>query len=315
MAEHYDLLIRHGTCVLPWAQEAIDVGARNGRIVALGVDGTATAATVIDARGLHVLPGLIDPHVHFRDPGDKSVESIPTGSLGAVLGVRGSEARVGLPAPSLSDSLRATVGTFLAIAAGPHRLVGVVTEVDGNADRDDSRFGAIARVDLMGEIKQDAGAEHFVRGVSAYPAIGDSARIINPSGRSAKPAPGAAARLIRFQNRSSRALAASRPPSISPEASSAALTAPALTPLIASNAISGSSSSRSSAPHVKAPNDPPPCRASDSRRGGHAGAAAARPRRSRVRSKKRIAPFGSAMKIGIRIVRRNMKAARPTAEA
>jgi DNA helicase HerA-like ATPase len=99
-------------------------------------------------------------------------------SLGAVLGVRGSEARVGLPAPSLSDSLRATVGTFLAIAAGPHRLVGVVTEVDGNADRDDSRFGAIARVDLMGEIKQDAGAEHFVRGVSAYPAIGDSARII-----------------------------------------------------------------------------------------------------------------------------------------
>ena len=37
-------------------------------------------------------------------------------SLGAVLGVRGSEARVGLPAPSLSDSLRATVGTFLAIA-------------------------------------------------------------------------------------------------------------------------------------------------------------------------------------------------------
>jgi len=86
-------------------------------------------------------------------------------SLGAVLGVRGSEARVGLPAPALSDLQRATVGTFLAIAAGPHRLVGVVTEVDGNADRGDPRFGAIARVDLMGEIKQDHGVEHFVRGV------------------------------------------------------------------------------------------------------------------------------------------------------
>jgi dihydroorotase len=86
MAEHYDLLIRGGTCVLPWGQEAIDVGARNGRIIALGVPGSATADTVFDARGLHVLPGLIDPHVHFRDPGDKSVESIPTGSLGAVLG-------------------------------------------------------------------------------------------------------------------------------------------------------------------------------------------------------------------------------------
>src|SRR5262249_31762594 len=86
MAEHYDLLIRGGICVLPWGQEAIDVGARDGRIIALAASAAATAETVIDARGLHVLPGLIDPHVHFRDPGDKSVESIPTGSLGAVLG-------------------------------------------------------------------------------------------------------------------------------------------------------------------------------------------------------------------------------------
>jgi DNA helicase HerA-like ATPase len=107
---------------------------------------------------------------------DFSPPSPVESSLGAVLGVRGSEARVGLPAPALSDSLRATVGTFLAVAAGPHRLIGVVTEVD--ADRGDPRFGAVARVDLMGEIKQLDGVEHFVRGVSAYPAIGDRARII-----------------------------------------------------------------------------------------------------------------------------------------
>ena len=37
-------------------------------------------------RGLHVLPGLIDPHVHLRDPGDKAVETIPTGTRAAVLG-------------------------------------------------------------------------------------------------------------------------------------------------------------------------------------------------------------------------------------
>ena len=86
MPAHYDLLIRNGTCVLPWGQEATDVGVRNGRIVALGVAGGATAAQVIDARGLHVLPGLIDSHVHLRDPGDKTVESIPTGTKGAVLG-------------------------------------------------------------------------------------------------------------------------------------------------------------------------------------------------------------------------------------
>ena len=76
-----------------------------------------------------------------------------TESLGTVLGVRGSEARVGLPAPSLSEALRATVGTFLAIAAGAHRLIGVVTEVDSNSDNHGARFGAVARVDLMGEIK------------------------------------------------------------------------------------------------------------------------------------------------------------------
>ncbi len=102
----------------------------------------------------------------------------PESSLGAVLGVKGSEARVGLPAPSLSESLRATVGTFLAIAAGSHRLVGVVTEVDSNVDPAQPRFGAVARVDLMGEIKNGDGDERFVRGVSAYPAIGDRARII-----------------------------------------------------------------------------------------------------------------------------------------
>ncbi len=83
---HYDLLIRNGTCVLPWGLEAADVGVREGRIAALGVAAPATANETIDAAGLHVLPGLIDPHVHLRDPGDAAVESIPTGTRAAVLG-------------------------------------------------------------------------------------------------------------------------------------------------------------------------------------------------------------------------------------
>lgn len=86
MPAHYDLLIRRGTCVLPWGMETTDVGVRNGRIAALGVPSDATAEQTIDAHGLHVLPGLIDPHVHLRDPGDKAVESIPTGTKAAVLG-------------------------------------------------------------------------------------------------------------------------------------------------------------------------------------------------------------------------------------
>ncbi|MFL5253100.1 MAG: dihydroorotase, partial [Rhodopila sp.] len=86
MPAHYDLLIRNGTCVLPWGMEATDVGVRDGHIVALGVGPDVTAEKTLDATGLHVLPGLIDPHVHLRDPGNKAVESIPTGTKAAVLG-------------------------------------------------------------------------------------------------------------------------------------------------------------------------------------------------------------------------------------
>jgi dihydroorotase len=83
---HFDLVIRGGTCVLPWGMEQTSVGVRHGRIAALGVGADATADETIDATGLHVLPGLIDPHVHLRDPGDASIESIPTGTRAAILG-------------------------------------------------------------------------------------------------------------------------------------------------------------------------------------------------------------------------------------
>src|SRR5271166_1902507 len=86
MPARYDLLIRNGSCVLPRGAEDTDVGVRDGHIVALGVGADATADQTFDATGLHVLPGLIDPHVHLRDPGNKAVETIPTGTKGAVLG-------------------------------------------------------------------------------------------------------------------------------------------------------------------------------------------------------------------------------------
>ena len=47
-APHYELIIRNGTCVLPWGAEATDVGVRHGHIIALGVPGHATADQVID---------------------------------------------------------------------------------------------------------------------------------------------------------------------------------------------------------------------------------------------------------------------------
>jgi len=86
MAEHYDLIIRGGTAVLPWGEAAADIGARAGRIVLLSEPASATADTVIDARGLKVLPGLIDAHVHLPEPGSEAVETIATGTKAAALG-------------------------------------------------------------------------------------------------------------------------------------------------------------------------------------------------------------------------------------
>lgn len=82
----YDLILRGGTLVLPWGETRADVAVRKGRIATIGDLRTAEAAEVIDCAGLHVMPGLTDPHVHLRDPGDPSVETLGTGTKGAVLG-------------------------------------------------------------------------------------------------------------------------------------------------------------------------------------------------------------------------------------
>ena len=101
---HYDLLIRNGTCVLPWGQVPSTIGVINGRIATLHAEAADTAETVFDATHLHVLPGLIDPHVHLRDPGDASVESIPTGTRAAVLGGLATVFDMPNTSPAITDA-------------------------------------------------------------------------------------------------------------------------------------------------------------------------------------------------------------------
>lgn len=101
---HYDLILRGGQAVLPWGIEPLDIGVRDGRIAAMGALGKDEATQVIDCTHLHVLPGLIDAHVHLREPGDPAVETIATGTKAAVLG--GLAAVFDMPntAPSITDS-------------------------------------------------------------------------------------------------------------------------------------------------------------------------------------------------------------------
>ena len=82
-----DLLITNGTLVTPDTQYPADLLVRDGRIEAILASGVAAPAhQVIDAAGLHVLPGAIDVHTHVRDPGLTWKETWTSASRAAAVG-------------------------------------------------------------------------------------------------------------------------------------------------------------------------------------------------------------------------------------
>jgi len=84
---HYDLILRNGILVTPLKTEAGDVAIKNGKIIKTGtLHDNDTADEIYNAEGKHILPGIIDAHVHFRDPGLTEKEDFETGSLAAAFG-------------------------------------------------------------------------------------------------------------------------------------------------------------------------------------------------------------------------------------
>lgn len=82
-----DLVISGGTVVTENAAFPASVAIADGRIVAIGADGAMPpAAETLDARGLHVLPGAIDAHVHIREPGYTHKEDWASGTAAAACG-------------------------------------------------------------------------------------------------------------------------------------------------------------------------------------------------------------------------------------
>jgi dihydroorotase len=118
MAETFDLILKGGTVVNHDGESARDLGIRGGKFAAIGDLSRASAGEVIDCKGLHVLPGVIDSHVHFREPGLTHKEDLESGSRGAVLG--GVTAVFEMPN---TDPLTISAGAIAdKIKRGHHRM-------------------------------------------------------------------------------------------------------------------------------------------------------------------------------------------------
>ena len=82
----FDCVFSGGTVVNQDGIGVRDIGVSAGRIAGIGDLSGAAAERRVDCRGLHVLPGIIDSQVHFREPGLEHKEDLATGARAAVMG-------------------------------------------------------------------------------------------------------------------------------------------------------------------------------------------------------------------------------------
>ena len=86
MTKTFDLILRGGTVVTPGGEARVDIGVKGERIVEIGDLTAASADEIYEAGGLHILPGVIDSQVHFREPGLEWKEDLESGARSAALG-------------------------------------------------------------------------------------------------------------------------------------------------------------------------------------------------------------------------------------
>lgn len=86
MSKTFDTIFKGAMLVNHDGISKRDIGVTNGRIAEIGDLTRASAGEVIDCTGLHILPGVIDSQVHFREPGNEYKEDLESGSRSAVLG-------------------------------------------------------------------------------------------------------------------------------------------------------------------------------------------------------------------------------------
>jgi allantoinase len=82
----YDLIVRGGTLELPTGETVGDLAVEDGVIAAIGRDLEGNTRSEMPARGLHVLPGCIDVHVHLNEPGRADWEGVDSGTQALAAG-------------------------------------------------------------------------------------------------------------------------------------------------------------------------------------------------------------------------------------
>ncbi|HEV3501299.1 MAG TPA: allantoinase AllB [Bradyrhizobium sp.] len=122
MSETVDLVLNGGSIVSPDAEYRASIAIKHGVIHAIGApEAMPQARETLDARGLHILPGAIDVHVHFRDPGYPQKEDFSSGTAAAAFG--------GVTTVFDMPNTLPTVGTPEALAA-KHKIAAEKAYVD-----------------------------------------------------------------------------------------------------------------------------------------------------------------------------------------
>lgn len=150
----FDLIVRNATLVNHAGIGRADVGVRNGRTAAIGDLAQADAGEMIDAEGLHLLPGAIDTQVHFREPGNEHKEDLETGSRAAVMG--GITAVFEMPNTAPPTSTAEALADKLARAAG--RMVCDHAFYVGATGEEDQDLAALERLPGCAGIKTFMGS-------------------------------------------------------------------------------------------------------------------------------------------------------------
>ncbi len=137
--------ITGGTVVDPISGKATisDLYVKNG-VISVDPPSTPSEIRTINAKGLTVVPGFIDLHVHFRDPGQTEAETIESGSLAAARG--GFTTVVTMPntAPPIDSALLISESIAKASSAGLVRLKPAGCITIGREGRDIADLGAMA---------------------------------------------------------------------------------------------------------------------------------------------------------------------------